>query len=357
MLERLIHPEDGQFVSKAVTAETWERFVAEVPWASPQHRAAWGEALSASFSFIKPEYRIFFDGARAVGGIPLMHFSVGGVLHSIQSSAFDSGGGPLVVDDYLENESLFEAIFREIDAHAHRVGAFEARLILPPTLPASVAARFGNGYKILSVRRNCPVLDLAPSLDAIVSGYESSVRRAVRKALKEGLEIEANADISRVEQAYPIYRATMERIGGSIKPWRFLKTLLESGLVVAFVARHQGKPVGLVLLLVTERNAIYWISANDAAQSQLRPTNALVDSAIAWCHAHGMRTFSFGESPGERSSLERFKLGWGSEIASSITWVRTYKPFTKWAWETLEPMARKAYGVLDSARGLISKRK
>lgn len=341
---------DQHFRSKAPTTDEWDRFVAEVPWASPQHKAAWGEALAASFGFIKPEYRLFYLAGRPIAGIPLMHVAVGGLLHSTHSSAFDSAGGPLIVKDHLENDALYDAIFTAIDAHASEHGSFEARIMLPATAPSALTRRFAKRQAGHALARNCPLLDLGRDIDTITAGYASPVRRAVRKAGREGIEVVDAADLALAEQAFPIYQDTMRRIGGSTKPWRFLKMLIGSGLAVPFVARLDGKPVGLVILLRTPQIAIYWISASDALQSNLRPTNALVDHAIKWSHAQGMRTFSFGETPGERSTLERFKMGWGSEVAASWSWARTYRPLIKFGWERLEPLARQAYGMLEGTK-------
>lgn len=341
----------GRFRAQTVSAEHWDRFAADIAWASPQQRAGWGQAVAGSFPFITVNYLIFFAGDRPVAGIPLMRFSAGGVLRSIQSSAFGSAGGPLIVDEFVECDGLYRAITGAIDDHARREHAFEASVILPPTAPAPLADRFSMMGAASAVRRNCPLLDLSPSMETIRANYNASVRRAVRKAQKEGVKVVAGADIALVEQGFGLYRGTMERIGGTVKPWPFIRSLLQNGIATAFVALHEGVPVGLVILLTTEHVALYWISASAAEASQLRPTNALIDHALQWCHDRGMATFSFGESPGERSSLEQFKLGWGSEIATTLEWRRVYRPLVKRAWETMEPAARKFYGLIKGAGG------
>jgi CelD/BcsL family acetyltransferase involved in cellulose biosynthesis len=342
--------QEPRYTRRSVTPREWDEFAATVSWASPQHRSAWGEALASIFSFIATDYVLILADGRAVAGIPLMRFSVGGVMRSIQSSAFGSAGGPLIADDFIRSDSLYREIFDTIDDHARRERAFEASIILPPTAPQALAEHFIAAEGAAAARRNCPLLSLDKSMDEIRGGYEASVRRAVRKAQKEGVEVVAEASLALVEQSFAIYRATMERIGGTVKPWPFVRKLLESGLATAFVARHGGAPVGLVIMLATERMAIYWISASDMAASQLRPTNALVDHAIEWCHRRGIGIFSFGESPGERSSLEQFKLGWGSQIASTVEWTRVYRPLLKRSWEAIEPIARRSYKLIKGAR-------
>jgi lipid II:glycine glycyltransferase (peptidoglycan interpeptide bridge formation enzyme) len=206
---------------------------------------------------------------------------------------------------------------------------------------------FEAAERSLTVARHCPVLDLDRPLEVIAAGYDPAVRRAIRRSAKEGVEVSATSDLALVKEAYPIYHATMERIGGTTKPWHFLEKLLRDGLAVPFMALRGGRPIGLVILLISGGMAIYWISAADISESTARPTNALVDAAIRWCHGRGIKRFSFGESPGERATLEKFKMGWGPDILNTVTWVRVYRPLVQKSWQALEPAARQAYALWD----------
>ena len=332
---------------RTVEGTEWDEFVKTVPWASPQHRFAWGNALATSFGYVGLRYRVFYRGGHAVAGIPLMRFSVGGPIRALHSSAFDSYGGPLVDPQCIDDPAVVAALLRDIDAEAKTSRAFEARLTLPPVTPPGIVRALEAAERSQTVARNCPVLDLDRPLDRIAAGYDPAVRRAIRRSAKEGVEVYPLPDHALVKEAYPVYHATMERIGGTAKPWHFLEKLMRDGLAVPFTASRGGRPVGLVILLVSGGMAIYWISAADISESTARPTNALVDAAVRWCHGNGIKRFSFGESPGERATLEKFKMGWGPDILSTVTWVRVYRPLVQKGWQALEPAARQAYALWD----------
>lgn len=329
---------------------TWNAFVNTVPWTTPQHTYGWGESLASIYSYVQLVYRLFYFDDRPVAGLPLMRFSAGGPFRALYSSVFDSYGGPLVHPDFVDHRELLSTISSEIDAEAAIHKAFEYRVLVPPMAPESMLQCMQRDDQNLTTKRLCPVLDLDHPLERIQAGYKSSFRRAIRRSIREGISIQADADIELVRKAYGIYEETMRRLGGTAKPWRFIEKLLCEKLAIPFVAQKGGRPVGLVILLVSKNLAIYWISSANPAASSSRPTNALVDAAIRWCHQRAIGRFSFGETPGERPSLVKFKQGWNPESTYSTTVTRTYRPWVRRGWHVLQPTARNVYSIWDRSR-------
>lgn len=332
----------------------WDGFVNLVPWAAPQHAFSWGRIFTTCFVYASQAYRLFYREDQAVAGLPLIRFSVGWPFRGVYSLMFDSYGGPLIHPDHLDDPELHLKISEEIDAEASGFGAFEARFSVPPGAPDAVTNCLRLGQGIVSFKRSCPLLTLDRPLENIVRGYRPSVRRAIKQSVREGIIVDENSDIAQVRQAYPIYRARMDRIGGTPKPWRFIEALLREKLAVPFVARLNGLPVGLVILLVSPRMAIYWLSAADRSASRFTPTNALVTRAIGWCHDRKIPVFSFGEHAGERPGLIRFKEEWGPTPAESMVITRVYRPWIQRTWYALEPVARRTYAAWDRWRTSIA---
>ncbi len=333
-------------IQECLDGQRWDSFVESIPWATPQHRFAWGETLASCFGYVQLAHRVFCQDDRVVAALPLARLSAGGPFRGIYSMVFDSYGGPLVHPEHLGDAELLASISAQIDSEASRHRAFEAQIMVPPTAPdAARECLLATGTR--SFRRLCPLLALDRSLDEIRQGYDPAVRRAIRRSERAGVRVEANADHDLVRRGYAVYRATMDRIGGTTKPWRFIEMLLDKKLAVAFLAKEGDRLIGLVILLVSSQMAVYWISASEASASRSRPTNALVDAAIDWCHRNGIRQFSFGESPGERPGLVKFKLGWNPEPAYSTVVTRVYRPWIHRSWVALEPLARRAYAVWD----------
>jgi hypothetical protein len=119
-------------LARDCTAETeWDDFVRRVPWATVHHAFRYGRLLASCFSCLRPNYRLIEADGRLLAAIPLMQFSVGGMFTSLQSLPFDIYGGPLLRPDHQDDPALHQAIARDLDAQAARLGAFEVRLSIP----------------------------------------------------------------------------------------------------------------------------------------------------------------------------------------------------------------------------------
>jgi hypothetical protein len=304
-----------------------------VPWAAPQHAFRFGRALESCFGYLRHGHRIFLAGGEVVAGIPFARFAVGGPFRALYSQVFDIYGGPVIVPERLHDTALLRAISDDIDEQANRLGAFEARICAPVGAPEAVGRCLRMSPQAVSVTRECPFL-----------------RRALRRSEQAGVRVEVEAPVGRLRGAYPLYAQRMRAIGGTAKPWRFLEALAAAGLAVPFVADREGRPLGLVVLLVCPRMAVYWVAGTDVRAAALRPMNALVDAAIRWCHGRGIPLFSFGESFGGRPGLVRFKRGWGPTGGSSTVTLRTYRPWVQRTWRLLEPLARRGYAAWDGWR-------
>ncbi len=337
-------------LARDCTAEAeWDELVRRVPWTTVHHAFRYGRLLAACFGYLRPAYRVIEVDGRIVAAVPLMHFAVGGPFTSLQSLPFDIYGGPLLLPERQDDPALHQAIARDLDAEAARAGAYELRLSIPVSAPPAVWRAVQAFGAVTTAETECPVLDLERPLDQVRAGYRPEMRRALRSSARNGITVEPYAAADVVRSLYPLYRARMNEIGATVKPWRFIEGILDEGLGVPFVARQGALPVGFLILLVTPAVAIYWISAIDPRAAGARPMNALLDAAIEWSHGAGIPQFSFGESHG-RAGLLRFKEGFGPRAGRHMVAVRTYRPGVQRAWRMLEPAARRTYALWDRCR-------
>jgi hypothetical protein len=327
----------------------WDALLERVPWAVPQQAFGFGRALAACFGYLRPDYRLLESHGRVVAGLPLVRFAPGGPFRAIHSLSFDITAGPLVDPERVEDRELLQALAGEVDAIAARERAFEARVSVPATAPAALH-HFLSGDGSQSATHPCPVIDLARPLAEVERGYAPAVRRALRRAERDGLSVEVEAALSDVLPAYPYYAARMQEIGSVVKPWRFVEALVAERIGVPVVARQDGRPVGFMILLVAPRVAVFWISGCDPGLSRARPMNAMLGAAVRWAHARGIRRFSLGESHG-RPGLARFKQGWGPVGFHNTVVVRVYRPAIARLWSALEPTARRVYAAWDAVAG------
>ncbi|HEX5385136.1 MAG TPA: GNAT family N-acetyltransferase [Gemmatimonadales bacterium] len=319
------------------------------------HAYRYGRLLAASFGYLRQDYRVIESRGTIMAAIPLMQFSVGRLCRSLQSLPFDIYGGPVLHPDHTDDADLHRAIARDVDELAGRRGAFEVRFSIPVSAPPAVERCLKSLGHVESKVTDCPVLTLGRPLEQIRQGYSAQLRRALRVSARQGVTVEVGAPLDVLESLYPLYRARMQQIGATVKPWRFIEGVVTQRIGLPFVAHLGGRAIGFLILLATPGIAIYWISAMEPDASRTRPMNAMLDAAIAWSHAEGIPRFSFGESHG-RSGLVRFKQSFGPEMSQHVVMVRTYRPMIQRSWSLLEPAARRSYALWDRWRAPLARR-
>jgi hypothetical protein len=260
-------------------------------------------------------------------------------------------GGPLIRPDYLDDAQLMKAIRWRIREEVEAFGAFEVGFAMPPGYPEGTIGNILASNCAVIEKRVCPVLDLTPPLEEIIAGFKPAVRRAIARCQRSGMVISVNPPIDEVRQAYPIYQERMKNLGATVKPWDFVERVIRGGLAVALVAKYEGRPAGLVILLVADGVSVYWLSAIDPATSEFRTTNGLMDAAVRWLHAKNVAYFSLGESHGMGPGILRFKMGWGPEVRHSTLATYVYRPKMRRVWRFLEPISREVYALWRKGLG------
>jgi hypothetical protein len=159
-------------------------------------------------------------------------------------------------------------------------------------------------------------LDLTPGEVAIFGGFESSTRRAIRKADQNGLRIEFSRDLESVRAFHRLLCITRRRHGVPPQPFRFFACIQrqvlarDRGWVV--LARHNGVPVAGAVYFHFGKTAIYKYGASNEKSQHLRANNLVMWEAIKRHAADGFATLDFGRTAIDNEGLRKFKLGWGA---------------------------------------------
>jgi len=155
-------------------------------------------------------------------------------------------------------------------------------------------------------------VDLRKSAGQIFQEYEKTCRTAVRKAIKEGVEIITTRDRKDLDEFYAMYLRTMESHGSKAfyrysRPFfdDLFRTLRDS--IQLFAARKDGKAIAASLFLSGRDIAHYYLSGRDPASSGLYPNNLLLHEAILYYRERGCSIFNLGGKYGHREGLARFK--------------------------------------------------
>src|SRR6185503_12840306 len=114
---------------------------------------------------------------------------------------------------------------------------------------------------------------------------------------------------------YRLHVGTRRRLGVPVQPRRYFRMLwrsiLEPGLGRLFLAYSGAEPIGGIVVLLWQRNAIYKYGAWDDGARSLRPNHLLLATALEWAAAEGAVTFDLGRTDTDQPGLRAYKIGWG----------------------------------------------
>lgn len=162
-------------------------------------------------------------------------------------------------------------------------------------------------------------LDLTPGEERLFAGFDSSVRRAIRKAEKSGVRVQIRHDIDAMRTYYRLHCITRRKHGLPPQPWSFFANLhrhlisKQLGFVAVASLDHDGRrPVAGLVILQFGHGAVYKYGASDMAHQECRATNLAMWMSIRHCAQLGCATLDFGRTSIDNEGLRRFKLGWGA---------------------------------------------
>lgn len=280
----------------------WDSLVMEHPDSSFFHGVAWAKVLNTAFGFV-PRYWIARTGNRVTGLLPLMD------VRSWLSGArgvclpFTDHCEPLVFD-HQSGVNLMEGVLASADSRRWRY----------------VEWRGGDGVlegSVPSVRFYSHCLDLSFGLEKLFSGFDSAVRRAIRKAETTGITIRVTDTIDAVGRFYSLHCATRRRHGVPPQPFSFFRAvhrhILSQGMGFVVEAFCRQLPIAAAIFFKFGKKAIYKYGASDTASLRFRANNLVMWEAIRRLAADGYQSLHFGRTSLLNEGLRRFKLGWGCQ--------------------------------------------
>ena len=126
-----------------------------------------------------------------------------------------------------------------------------------------------------SMRYYTHQLDLTVGYEEVLSGFDSSVRRAVRKAGESGLEVRVSHSMESMERFYKLYCLTRKRHGLPPQPYSFFESIhrhiVVPGMGIIVEASYQGKPIAANVFFLFGRTAIYKYGASDERSRRSKP--------------------------------------------------------------------------------------
>jgi hypothetical protein len=277
----------------------WDKLVESHPHSTFFHSAAWARVLSESYGF-NCRYVLSTQGSKLHALLPLIEAK--SWLRGARGISLPfTDECPALLSPGATAGELLEEAKRQGEARRWSYLELRGGLEWFPGTPAS-SSYFGH------------VLELGQKPAQLLSNCDSAVRRAVRKAEREGAAAELGTDLEKLRDYYKLHCRTRARLGAPPQPWRFFdaiyRNVLQAGRGFVSLVRHHGRPVAGAVFFTFAQKALYKFSASDERFQHVRGPNMAIWSALQ--HLAGFQQLNFGRTSMSNEGLRRFKLGWGS---------------------------------------------
>lgn len=160
---------------------------------------------------------------------------------------------------------------------------------------------------------------LEPGTDRLFQGLASALRRGIRKAQEQGLQIDCDVRPEAARIFYALHCRTRLRHGVPPQPVEFFDNIARHILGVGHgfvaIARLGQRPIAASMFFHHGRQALYKFGASDYRFQHLRPNNLLMWEAMKRCAAQGCACLHLGRTTLANAGLRRFKLAFGAEEA------------------------------------------
>ena len=156
------------------------------------------------------------------------------------------------------------------------------------------------------------IVDTTGSYDEIYMRYEHKVRKNVKKARANGLEMRIEKSTAHLDDFLTIYYETMQR--NHAKQYYYfereyfenIEKLLPHNFIY-FDVLKDGKAIATELVLYSEKYAYSFLGGTLEDYYPMRPNDFLKDAIIQWCNATGISVFVLGGGYHKDDGIYKYK--------------------------------------------------
>ncbi len=352
-MPRPSNPHRRTAVVSPAPREVWREVLAADPDAVATQTPEWLDALCAHTGRTDASRLYETDTGRRLV-LPLAARTVGGVRVAEESWPYAWGyGGALVDGGALRPD---EAATVLADLHRRR----RIRTTITPAPQVAASWEAAAGPAIQRIPHRSQVVDLTRGFDAVWARYSKSVRNAVRKAERRGVEVHRDTTGAFLPAFARLYESSVvrwaEQRGQPLPLARALFHLRDrpgqaaavadalGERCVMWMATWRGEPVAVDLVLTHGRYVHSWMGVNDNALARESRGTRLLDSRVLEdACARGASHLLLGESePGGTVEAYKRQLG-ATTVATSALRIEAvpYTPSTDWARGVVEALLRR----------------
>ncbi len=291
------------------TDPRWETLMTRLPTSVIYQHPAWLSVLEEAYGY-KPLHLGCEDAAGQLRGILPLFYRRGLRTGFTCASLFDSPmAGPLAYDDQARTTLIQAAIER---TRAELGVQFQIKVgstSLDRLVDNVVGVPLFETYELALPER--------PDLLRL----DSSIRRAVNKAVRSGMRIRQAETEDELRAWYRLYLQTIRRLITVPKPYRFFelawRRLRPQGLLRLLLAEHveagKSRLVAGFLYLQWGQTLSHLVTGWRREDQALRPNDLLHWQALQDACTEGFRWYDFGNVPVGNQGQAQFKSKWGAE--------------------------------------------
>jgi hypothetical protein len=280
----------------------WDHMVALHRDAGCFHTSAWAKVLRQTYGH-HSFYLRFSRGRRLAALIPLMEVRSLFTGRRGVCLPFSDSCEPLIFDpdavDWVRDRILSFARERRWKHVEIRGGkSFQ---------PASSSTAKFYGH----------TMDLRRRVDELADRFDSSVRRAIRKAECSNVSVLVSRNRQALSDFYRLHVQTRRRHGLPPQPVSFFRNIYEHiikpGLGFTVLAQRESCTIAAAIFFRFGKNALYKYGASDKRFQEFRANNLVMWHGIQFLARAGAEKLHFGRTDCENDGLRRFKLSWGTQ--------------------------------------------
>lgn len=287
------------------------------------YQSIWSEVLKKGLGG-QPLYFCLREGGKIVAGLPgvLLNFKIFKILYA-----------SIPYGNLIGNRSCFPMMMDFLDVEFRKRKIDQVRITESPFIEPFRPETFKP------VSAKCTLLDLKRfNKERIWDSYRSEVRRAIRKAQRNGLSVRRATSREEVEIFYRLYFSSMERNRAAAKyplQWFYAlyNILIQHGKANILFAVKGDQYIAGVVLIYSSDSIHYLHNGSEKAHLESRPNDLIVDQIIQDSLKEGKTTMDFMGSDANDLPLLRFKEKWGSQSLDLYTYVKDYHSIRCRIWE------------------------
>ncbi len=265
------------------------------------HTSHWARVLYESYGY-RPLYFSVIDNGSLRFSLPLME---------IKSRLTGKRGVSLPFTDYCDPIVTEDIHFQDILDYLVEYGK-------------QAGWKYIEMRSLKNISENIPpsleyyghTLELSKDEDLIYSQLRSSTRRNIKKAIRDGVEIQMGNSPESMREFYRLNCMTRKMHGIPPQPWNFFRNIYDHvisenhGNVI--LASYKGVTIAGAIYFHFGKKALFKYGASDKRYQHLRANNLVMWEAIREYCNKGYKTFCFGRTEIENKGLRQFKNGWGA---------------------------------------------